>query len=218
MKKTMLRAFVGFCVATVITQLILLIYFAFVGSLSRETGVKVVGLLNGIDISGARLQQVLKAAEDREQPDFEEILESRRREGMNMDLRIRSQQQAKNELSEALETLIVETTVMDARVESFNEEKERVKAGFREEGALERQRTIQALEPDAAKDQLLRIYDDDKIDEVVNIIQDMPIDKRQEILAEFETDADKDKLYEILRRIGDGLPMTKLIDEAGMPK
>ena len=42
----------------------------------------------------------------------------------------------------------------------------------------------------------------------------MPIDKRKDILAEFATPDEMDKLYEILRRIGEGMPTTGLIDDA----
>ncbi|WP_235951308.1 hypothetical protein [Crateriforma spongiae] len=215
MMKLILRVFTAFCIGTVITQMIMLGYFASTGSLSHETGVKVVALLNGIDISGNRLQKILRDAEEREQPDFEEILEARRLEGMNMDLRLRSQKRARDELSEQMAVLVEETQVFDGRIQSINDEIARVKAGIRDQGAIERQQTIQSLEADAAKDQLLRIYDDEKIDDVVGIIKAMPIDKRSEILAEFETEDEKDKLHEIIRRIGDGQPETTAIEQAG---
>jgi hypothetical protein len=60
----------------------------------------------------------------------------------------------------------------------------------------------------------MKIYDADRIDDVVNIIQGIPIDKRKEILAEFTTPDEAEKLHEILLRIGDGLPTTQLIDQA----
>ncbi|MEM9646815.1 MAG: hypothetical protein AAF989_17625, partial [Planctomycetota bacterium] len=134
MIKSLLRAFSYFSVGTVITLMILLVYFAIAGQANYETGVKVVALLNGIDISGNRLQKVIRDAEDREQPDFEEILEARRREGMNMDLRLRSQREARDDLSEKVAYLVEETGVLDNRLKAFNDEVERVQAGAEKEG------------------------------------------------------------------------------------
>jgi hypothetical protein len=58
------------------------------------------------------------------------------------------------------------------------------------------------------------MFKDESIDQVVNIVQAMPSDKRKDILAEFDTPQEDDILYEIIRRIGEGLPITSLIDKA----
>ena len=75
------------------------------------------------------------------------------------------------------------------------------------------QRTIQGLEPEQAKEQLLIMYDDKRIDDVVTILQAMSTDARKDILAEFTTPADVDILADVLRRIGEGMPVSSLINE-----
>jgi hypothetical protein len=70
-------AFAAFCIATVITQIIMFAYVLSRGDLNGDTGTKIIALLNGIDITGNRLQQIVRQSEDREQPDFDEILEAR---------------------------------------------------------------------------------------------------------------------------------------------
>jgi len=215
MIRSMMRAFAAFASGTVLTQLILLGYFVASGNFNHETGVKIISLLNGIDISGNRLQQILRASEDREQPDFEEILEARQREGMNMDLRLRSQSKAKAHLSEQLAALTNESQIFDERREDLFKELDRLKNGALSQGLQEVQRTIQALEPEQAKQQLKLMYDDERIDDVVSIVKAMPMDKRSDILAEF--DDDEKILYEILGRFREGLPMAELIDGAKNP-
>ncbi len=55
----------AFCVATVITQVILTGYFASRGALTAESMTKLLALMNGIDITGNKLQQILRESEDR---------------------------------------------------------------------------------------------------------------------------------------------------------
>ncbi|WP_372716377.1 hypothetical protein [Novipirellula sp.] len=208
-------AFTAFCIGTVLTQMILFGYFVTQGSINRDTMTQVIALLNGIDISGNRLQQILAQSEDREQPDFEEILQARKMESLEMDMRLRSQDQYRDELSQMEANLREKTKFFDERREAFNDKLAKMEKGAKDKGLLEVQKTLQSLDAVQAKEQLLRIYDDERVDEVVNIVQAMPIDKRKDILAEFVQPSEADKLAEILRRIGEGYPTTSLISQAG---
>ena len=210
----LLNAFAAFCTATVITQIIMLGYFLSQGTVTADTLTKVVALLNGIDISGDRLQQVMRASEDREQPDFDEILEARKMESLDMDLRLRSQNEFRGELSTMLADLRIERDRFDERRKSFDQRLAELKKGAQEEGLRDLQRILQSLDAGQAKQQLLTMYDDERIDDVVNIIQAMSTDKRKDILAEFVTADETKKLAEILRRIGEGTPTTSLINQA----
>jgi hypothetical protein len=58
------------------------------------------------------------------------------------------------------------------------------------------------------------MYDDERIDDVVNIVQAMSTEKRKDILAEFVSKDETVKLADILRRIGEGTPTTTLINQA----
>jgi hypothetical protein len=210
----LLRGLAAFCVATVLTQMILMGYFLTRGSANGETMTKVVALLNGIDISGNRLQQILRQSEDREQPDFDEILEARKLKSYDMDLRLRSQKEFRDDLSTMLAELTDEKDRFDERLTSFHSELDEIQKGAQSEGLREVQRTLQSLDAPQAKEQLLIMYDDERIDEVVTIIQAMSSDKRKDILAEFVAKDDAAKLAEILRRIGEGMPTTSLINQA----
>ncbi len=210
----LLRLFGVFCIGTVITQIILMGYFAWRGTLGPATTTKIVALLNGIDITGEQLVRIMNKADASEQPDFQEILAARKMASLEMDLRLRSQQTFDDELTKMLTQLRDDQARFDTRREAFERKLEEIQKGAEQEGLKEVQRTLQSLAADQAKDQLMKIYDDERIDDVVNIIQGIPIDKRKEILAEFTSPDETEKLHEILRRIGDGLPTTSLIDQA----
>lgn len=206
--------FAAFCVATVLTQMILFGYFLTRGAVNADTMTKVIALLNGIDISGNRLQQILRQSEDREQPDFDDILEARKMESYDMDLRLRSEKEFSDELSVKLAELTDERERFDERREAFQRELDEILKGEQKKGLQDVQRTLQSLDAVQAKEQLLIMYDDERIDDVVTIVQAMSTDKRKDILAEFVTKEESTKLAEILRRIGDGMPVTALINEA----
>lgn len=212
--KLLIRLFAMFCVATCLTQGILFSYFLATGRLDFGSVTKMLALINGIDISGNQLRQIMQEGEDLEQPDFDEILEARQRQSLDIDMRLRSQREFRDELTAMLTNLKMEKDRFDERRESFDNRLEEIRKGAQEEGLREVQRTLQALEAEQSKDLLLRMFDDKRIDDVVNIIQAMPIDKRKDILAEFATADEQDKLHEILRRIGEGMPTTTLIDDA----
>jgi hypothetical protein len=207
-------ALAAFCIATVLTQVILTGYFAARGALNPQSMTKLVALVNGIDITGSRLQRILRESEDREQPDFNEILEARKMKSYDMDIRLRSQKGFRDDLSTMLAELRDERDRFDERLVSFRRELQEIRKGVQHEGLQDVQRTLQSLDPLQAKEQLLIMYDDERIDDVVTIVQAMTTDKRKDILAEFVTRDEADKLADILRRISEGMPTSSLIDQA----
>ena len=209
----MLGAFGAFCVATVLTQFILFGYFLTRGSVNGDTATKVVALLNGIDITGNRLQQIMRAGEDREQPDFDDILEARKMESFDMDIRLRSQKGYRDELATMLAEIKAEGSRLDERLTDFRADMDEISTSAKKKGIQDVQRTLQSLDPAQAKEQLLIMYDDERIDDVVTIVKAMSSEKRSSILGEFVGDKEAEKLAEILRRIGEGMPTTTLIDE-----
>ncbi len=208
------KAFAGFCVATVITQIILFVYVVSRGDMNGDSITKIVALMNGIDITGNRLQQIVRQSEDREQPDFDEILEARKLDSYDMQLRLESQQAFRDELSTKLAELRTERDRFDERLTSFRRELEEIREGVQKKGLQDVQRTLQSLDAEQAKEQLLMMYDDKRIDDVVTIIQAMSSSARKDILAEFDQKGEADKLADILRRIGEGMPTTSVIDRA----
>lgn len=209
------RLIAGACVATVLTQTIVLGACLARGTLNAQSLTQIIALMNGIDITGQRLRLAMNSGDGAEQPDFDEILDARAQKSLDMDLRLDAQKRYSRELEEKLAALHAEQQRFDQRREEFFQKLDEVRSGVQTEGMQELTRTLQALAPDQAKDQLLRMMDDGRIEDVVNIIQATPIDKRTDILAEFVSEPESKQLEEILRRIGEGEPATSLIDRAG---
>ncbi len=90
MIEKLIKAFGAICIGTVVTQLILLGYFMARGTLDADGLTKMVALLNGIDISGDKLVRIINRVDASEQPDFNEILQNRTMQSLDMDLRLRS--------------------------------------------------------------------------------------------------------------------------------
>lgn len=204
----------GFCVATVVTELLLLAVLAANGALNGETSVKILALANGIDINGRRLEQLVDRSQTSEVPSFDEVLTRRAQMGLDMDVRLQSQVNFHQQLQEMLRNLQEREQRFDVRREAFTKQLQELEAGARDEGMQEVQRTLEVLDPVQAKAQLVMMYDDGEIDTVVNIVQAMPPDKRKKILGEFVGPDDTEKLHEVLRRIGEGDPKKSLIEQA----
>ncbi|MDE0862512.1 MAG: hypothetical protein OSA98_01910 [Rubripirellula sp.] len=207
------RALVAFCVATVLTQMLLMSYFLIRGTLNRKSATKLIALVNGIDITGNRLQEIMKQTEDLEQPSFDEILAERKMKSLDMDIRLRSQQEFRDELSLMLSELKDDQDRFSNRLLAFRTELKEMGTEAQESGLQEVQRTLQSLDPEQSKEQLLIMYADKRIDDVVTILQAMSTDARKDILAEFNTPEDVEILSDILRRIGEGMPVSSLIKE-----
>ena len=213
MISNLLRGLTAFCVATVLTQVILLSYFLIQGTLNRNSAIQLVALVNGIDVSGNRLQEFLRKSKDVEQPSFDEILDQRKMKSLDMDIRLRSQQEFRDELSIMLAELRDDQDRFSDRLLAFRTELKELNEEAQENGLQEVQRTLHSLDPEQAKEQLLIMYDDKRIDDVVTILQAMSTDARKDILAEFTTPADIDILADVLRRISEGMPVSSLIKE-----
>lgn len=214
MVSKLMKVFVAFCIGTVLTQMVLFGYFLTRGSLNGDTMTQVIALMNGIDISGTRLQQIMRQSEDREQPDFDDILEARKMTSYDMDLRLRSQKENRDDLATLQAELRDERAKFDLRRMAFKAELEEISQGVQENGLQDVQRMVQSLDAVQAKEQLLIMYDDERIDDVVTLIKGMSSEKRKDIMAEFVLEGEPEKLADILRRIGEGNPTKSLIDKA----
>jgi hypothetical protein len=200
-------------VATVLTQVILLSYFLIMGTLNRSSAIQLIALVNGIDVSGMRLQEIYRQGEEYEQPSYDEILAQRKMTSLDMDIRLRSQQEFRDELSTMLADLRKDQDRFSDRLLAFRNELNELGEEAQENGLEDVQRTIQSLDPEQAKEQLLIMYDDKRIDDVVTILQAMSTDARKDILAEFTTSDDVDILADVLCRNSEGMSVSSLIKE-----
>lgn len=208
------RVFSWFCVATVLTQVLIAGVLAVRGSLTPDNATKIVGLMNGIDISGDRVAAKITEAKQRPVPSYEETLEERARMGLQMDMRRRSLENYHNQLLVIQERLRLEQSRFDTRKDAFYRKLDELAEGGQDEAILTRQKTLEALPPAISKDQMIRMIDDGDLNGVVAIVKAMSADKRKKVLREFVSPEEANKLQEILQRMGEGDPEKSLIDNA----
>ena len=215
-----LRAFAAFCVATVVAQAIILGLSAFKGNLQGDVFLKGVALLNGIDISGEQLQRMFQDAKNTPNPTYEEVEEKRARMDRDLDMRERAIQITNEQLLAMKAELQTKETIFEQRVSDFYNLLDKKKQEILTESLEEVKRTIEALSPDQAKDQLMRMINAGHLDDVVAIFKGMAADKRKKIMGEFineSIDEAKDEpgqLHNILMRLLEGEPAVGVIDQA----
>lgn len=206
-----IRTFAAFCVATVIAQLIVLGIMAAKGNLHRETVYQALALINGIDVTGANLEKVVKTTSEQPAPTYEEVLRQRAMLSQELQLRQDALTRESEELKKLFAAFKEERITFDRRREEFFAKVDEIEKKVINESLQQVQRMIEELAPDQAKEQFLKMLEKDRMDDVVAIAQVMSSAKRKKILAEFVEGDDSKKLHDVLMRILEGEPMSSLI-------
>ncbi len=211
----MIARFIGaFCVATVLAEIMILALLFISGRLNEDSTAKIIALACGIDVSAERVRQALTTAEAQEVPSFEEIVQARANASLELDLRNASLSSHSELLKFYEERLSKNEAGFDRRLEDYRQALTDREAGVQTQAVKDTQQTFEALKPAQAKEQLIKMLEDNQIADVVTIIQGLPSDKRKKILAEFKDPSDAEKLQVIIRRIMEGEPDKTLIDKA----
>ena len=212
--KMLLRLFGAFCVATILAQCIVLGLSAYRGNLNGDTILQGFALLNGIDITGKRLEDAIRNGREAPIPSYEDVTKERAQKSLNLDMRERSIKLAKDQLEAKHRELQLEITNFDSRKDAFYSKLDELNKGIEDSSLKDVRRTLESLPPEQSKDQLLKLIKDGQMTDVVAIVKGMPADKSKKILGEFLETEESEKLYEILRELRKGEPTKSLIDQA----
>jgi hypothetical protein len=204
---------IWFCVATVLAQLAILAMGFWKGNLTQDHVTQTVALLNGIDISGQRLQKAIAQGKEVPVPSREEVVNARAAKIKELDDRSMALQRERSQLDELRKTLETEKKLFDDRRLAFESKLNDLSKGLQDTSLGEVQRTLEALPPDQSKDQLLRMWKNGQNKDVVSILKGMPIDKRKKVMGEFEGEEQRLVLNEMLSMFLDGEPTASLIEE-----
>ncbi len=215
--KMLLRLFGAFCVATILAQCIVLGLSAYRGNLTGDTVLQGFALLNGIDITGKRLEEAIKNGRESPMPTYEDVTDLRAQKSLNLDMRERSIKLAKDQLEAKQRELQVEIVNFDNRKDAFYSKLDELAKGQEATSLQDVRRTLESLSPEQCKDQLLKLIKDGQLQDVVAIVKGMPPDKSKKILGEFLAPEESEKLYEILRELRKGEPTNGLIEKARNP-
>ena len=202
-----------FCVGTVLSQMLLAAVLWPKMKLNRERVSQIVAIAQGVDV--AVKEDVKGPAQlEGEQASYQDIVEARAVKYRNLELR---EQQLRNNLAQVQseESKLADDTKRCKQLsESFNAQLKEVRESSTSAGMDDVLRTLVSIKPKQAKDLLLEMLDKKEIDAVVTFMKQMSDKKRANIIGEFKTDDDKEKLSEVLRRLREGLPEVKAVDKA----
>lgn len=212
--KSIINFVLYFCAATVLAQACIVGISAIRGNFGSDTVLRIVGLLNGIDIQGQRIEKALIAARETPQPSYEDIVSARAKATVDIDNRESRLSEWQTELRTKQEKLELEREQFDRRRESFDAELAKQADGNLDQALREVQAILEVLQPDQSKDQLLRMMQDGQTADVVAIVKGMPADKRKKILGEFTTEQEASTLFEIMNELRKGEPMASTIEQA----
>lgn len=211
-------AFVAFCVATVISLAVLGGMLWMKGALAGDRYLAMMAALYGISTESKKEAQGSQPDKNPEQPSLDAVIEKRALASLDLDLRESALDKSLQDLRNLESQIKTERQRLDLWKQSFDNRIAALETGRSDQAIVELQQTIEAMQPKQAKEQILKILDtppksaeDQPLHDVVNLLKNMPLDKRKKILAEFKLPEETEKLSEILRDIRLGSPETELL-------
>lgn len=208
---------VAFSIGTVVSLVVIGAMLWWKGVLTDERLLGMLAALQGIKPPPPPSLSALDA--DAEQPSFNQILNARMRASLDLDLRESAIDKSLGDLRAIETSLKSESLRLDSWKRSFDERLASLQTAASEAALLEVQRTLEAIQPKQAKDQIMKTLaepktsSDDPMEDIVRILKAMPLDKRKKILAEFKTPEEVEKLSAIFRVIRLGGSDAELLDD-----
>jgi hypothetical protein len=202
-----------FCVGTTITLLLLTAVVGPKLKLDRTRVAQIAAIAQGADVA-AKSEAKGPLPFEGEQASYQEVVEARAVKYRSLELR---EQQLRNNLAElqSQATRLADELKRQKQLsDSFNAQLAEVRQSSTSSGMDDLLRTLISIKPEQAKEQITAMLDNKEIDVVVALLKQMPDKKRANIIGEFTTDEDREKLSEVLRRLREGMPEMKAVQKA----
>jgi hypothetical protein len=154
---------------------------------------------------------------DAEQPSFDQMVQAHVRASLDLDLRESAIDKSLLDLRATETQIKTERERLDLWKTDFDQRLANLETAGTDSALVEVQRTLEAMSPKQAKDQVLRMLEeaptaeDDPMQDVVAIFKALPETKQKKLFAEFKTPDELEQLAEILQQIRLGLPDSELI-------
>jgi len=202
-----------FAASMFFAQTLLFAYLAFAWKIDRDRLSQIVATAQGYDLYKMQ-EETRKEQIDRiQQLTYDAVLSERANRGIQSDM-----ETARSGVLQ--DSILAQVRQFEDRKKQFEEvvrnfekrladvEKERKSAGFTELVA-----NLSERKPDLAKKDIMKMIDDKREDQVVNILKAMEETPRKKLLNTLKEDEEIDKLADIFRRIVDGEPEAKIISD-----
>jgi hypothetical protein len=210
---------VAVSIGTTVTLVVLLAMLWWKGVLADERVLAMLAALQGIK-AAPPIETTNVVNTDAEQPSPSQIREARLRASLDLDLRESAIDKSLADLRTLEKALQTESSRLDGWKKSFDKRLSDLQSAATDTALLEVQRTLEAIQPKQAKEQILLMLkepattSDDPMQDIVTIFKAMPLDKRRKILAEFKTTEEVEQLADILQQIRLGEPDAGLLRDA----
>jgi len=207
--------FTALGIGTLITVSVIAAMLWWKGALNDERILGMVAALQGIKPPPPAALTAVNV--DAEQPSLDQVLNSRMKASLDLDLRENAIDKGLGDLRTIETALQVETKRLDDWKKSFDKRLSELQTAAADSALREIEQTLEVIQPKQAKEQLVKMLEesktatDDPMEDVVRILKVMPLDKRKKILAEFKTPDENKILSEILRVIRLGGSDTELL-------
>ena len=208
------------CFATVVAVAVLLAVLAAKGRLNKDRIDEVALILLGQPRPTPDAAED-PAAEAVDFPTFRRTVERRLERELDNSLRAMVLDGAVEDFRVLEQELRVERDRYDALRRSFEGRLAELEQTTRDGGLRQLQETLETIRPRQAKDEIVRMLDDDRtrgddrgLRDLVTILKSMPTDARKKIMAEFKTDDEMAQLHRVLRELRLGEPASSLVEQA----
>ena len=208
--------FVAFALGTTISLVVLVAMLWWKGALTDDRLLGMIAALQGIQPLRATSADETNSV-SAEQPSLDQIIQSRLRASLDLDLRESAIDKSLGDLRTVESQIKTERERLDLWKLDFDQRLAKLETAATDAALLEVQRALEVMSPKQAKDQILKMLDepgaaeDDPMQDVVTVLKSMADDKRKKLLSEFKTPEEAEKLAEILREIRLGLPDSEII-------
>jgi hypothetical protein len=204
-------AFKYFSVATVLAQAAGLGWLAATGRLEKSRVHQAFALVYGAKSLSPIDKNAAADSQPADRPSYEEIAASRWRMTLDLDLRETALEKALVEYGRQTE----ESSRARARYDRVKGDFDRTRAsqlGLLSNPQLQEvRRTLEAIKPAQAKEELRKMLADGSQRDVVALLKSMPLNKRKKIVAEFKATREADELEAVFKEIRLGHPEVDLI-------
>ena len=200
-----------FSIASVLSIVVLLGLGWYTGKLTPQKLARLRAVIHGISEDKGVGSEI---ALDVEQPSYEEILEQRRLDFRQLELREEIVRQNVSFMDRQRAAITAKRQEFDTAKQKFEEQLAAMEAESTSTGEEDMRLTVENIKPAQAKQQITLMLDRGEFEKVVSLLAAMSITKRAKIVAEFRTPEDATRLSKILELMADGAPLTPMIEES----
>jgi len=206
--------FVYLCIGTVIAQAIGFGYAWSTGRLDADRATQIVAILHGVNVL-ALYQEVEDQREQvhPEQLSIDEVAHAKALASRDLELREKAIASQVSRIQFDQRQLSEDVAQYNRLKSAFDRELESIREGAIAEGRKNVRSILENVDAKVAKDHLVKMIDDGDTIEVVAMLTGMSIDIRAEIVSEFKTADEQQKIADVLRKIREGGAEVALMNE-----